>query len=136
MSKQIRFKYNDEEYTLEYSRATAQQIEKAGFSVDQVQSQPNIQIPLLIQGAFLCHHRRIKEDVLNSIVKKLGSKEELIAKLVEMYADTTQTLFDEPEEKEGNLNWEANWQNHQSLPKKKHLQVFLKEYCLTISQLA
>lgn len=109
MSKQIRFNYDGLEYVLEYSRATAQQVEKAGFSLEQLRTQPNIQIPLLIQGAFLCHHRRISENVLNSIVNRLGSKEELVAKLAEMYADTTQTLFDEPEEKEGNLNWEANW---------------------------
>lgn len=109
MSKQIRFRFDDTEYVLEYSRATAQQIEKAGFSLDQLQVQPNIQIPLLIQGAFLCHHRRIKEDTLNTIVNKLGSKEELVAKLVEMYADTTQTLFDDPGDKEGNVSWEANW---------------------------
>lgn len=109
MSKQIKFNYDGMEYILEYSRATAQQVEKAGFSLEQLQAQPNIQIPLLIQGAFLCHHRRIKEDVLNSIIKRLGGKEDLVAKIVEMYADTTQTLFDDPEENEGNLKWEANW---------------------------
>jgi len=107
MSKQIKFKYDGLEYTLEYSRNTAQQIEKAGFSLEQLQIQPNVQIPLLIQGAFLAHHRRIKEETLNAIIKRLAGKEELIAKLVEMYADTTQTLFDDPDE--GNLEWEANW---------------------------
>lgn len=108
MSKQITFKFDGMEYTLEYSRATAQQVEKAGFSLEQLQVQPNIQIPLLIQGAFLAHHKRIKEETLNTIVKRLAGKEELIAKLVEMYADTTQTLFDDPGE-EGNVQWEANW---------------------------
>ena len=107
MSKQIKFKYDGLEYTLEYSRATAQQIEKAGFSLEQLQVQPNVQIPLLIQGAFLAHHRRIKDETMNAIIKRLAGKEELIAKLVEMYADTTQTLFDDPDE--GNLEWEANW---------------------------
>lgn len=109
MSKQIRFKYEDTEYVLEYSRATAQQIEKAGFSLEKLKEQPNIQLPMLIQGAFLCHHRRIKDETLNTIINKLAAKEELIAKLVEMYADTTQTLFDEPNNDEGNLDWEANW---------------------------
>jgi hypothetical protein len=107
MSKQIKFKYDGLEYTLEYSRATAQQIEKAGFSLEQLQVQPNVQIPLLIQGAFLAHHRRIKDETMNAIIKRLAGKEELIAKLVEMYAETTQTLFDDPDE--GNLEWEANW---------------------------
>ena len=107
MSKQIKFKYDGLEYTLEYSRATAQQIEKAGFSLEQLQVQPNVQIPLLIQGAFLAHHRRIKDETMNAIIKRLAGKDELIAKLVEMYADTTQTLFDDPDE--GNLEWEANW---------------------------
>lgn len=107
MSKQIKFKYEGLEYTLEYSRATAQQVEKAGFSLEQLQVQPNVQIPLLIQGAFLAHHRRIKDETMNAIIKRLAGKEELIAKLVEMYAETTQTLFDDPDE--GNLEWEANW---------------------------
>lgn len=107
MAKQIKIKFNDEEYILEYSRNTAKVMERAGFDVNAIGTMPNIQIPLLFQGAFLTHHKRLKEAEINAIWKQLKGKEELITKLAEMYGDTANTLLDEPEGEEGNASWEV-----------------------------
>ena len=41
--------------------------------------------------------------------KKMTNKEDLISKLAEMYNDPLQTLIEEPEENEGNVNWTASF---------------------------
>ena len=43
---------NGHAYTLEYNRRTAQLIEKQGFTLDALTSQPNTMIPLLVWGRF------------------------------------------------------------------------------------
>ena len=107
MSQQIRVSFNDEEYTLEYTRATAKAMEKNGFDINAISSQPNTMIPLLFAGAFLAHHRRLNEDKVNAIFNKMTNKENLIAKLVEMYAETVTTLLEDAEGEQGNASWEV-----------------------------
>ena len=60
-------------------------------------------------GAFLAHHRFVKEDVINNIYTKLTKKEDLIGKLAEMYNEPIMALVEEPEEDKGNVNWTATW---------------------------
>ena len=49
-------------------------------------------------------------DVMpTEIFSKMSDKENLIAKLAEMYNEPIMTLLDEPSEKEGNVNWTVNW---------------------------
>ena len=107
MPKQIMITYNDEDYILEYTRATAKIMERNGFDVNEISSKPNIQIPMLFQGAFLCHHKRTKEETIDAIFKKLTNKEDLIAKLVEMYAETVTTLLEDPDPEQGNVSWKV-----------------------------
>jgi len=107
MAQQIRVSFNDEEYTLEYTRATAKAMEKGGFDINAISSQPNTMIPLLFAGAFLCHHRKVKEETINAIFNKMTNKEALINKLVEMYADTVTTLLEDAEGEQGNASWEV-----------------------------
>lgn len=107
MSQQIRVSFNDEEYTLEYTRATAKAMEKGGFDINAISSQPNTMIPLLFAGAFLAHHRKLKEETVNAIFNKMTNKENLIAKLVEMYAETVTTLLEDAEGEQGNASWEV-----------------------------
>ena len=107
MAQQIRVSFNDEDYTLEYTRATAKAMEKGGFDINEIGSQPNTMIPLLFAGAFLCHHRKAKEETINAIFNKMTNKEALITKLVEMYAETVTSLLEDPEEEQGNASWEV-----------------------------
>lgn len=93
-----------ETYTLEFTRKTVSQMEKQGFVAEDVTKKPASMLPVLFAGAFLAHHRFVKQDVIDSIYARLGNKEELIGKLVEMYSEPIMTLLSDPDD-EGNLTW-------------------------------
>lgn len=109
MAKQLIFTYEDKEYTLEYTRRTVAEMEKKGFIASDITDKPMTTLPALFAGAFLAHHRFVKEDVINNIYSKLTKKEDLIGKLAEMYNEPIMALVEEPEEDKGNLNWTATW---------------------------
>lgn len=108
MATKITITYQRKEYILEYTRATAAQIEDQGFVFDQIGEKPAKMIPLLFYGAFLRHNRGIKRNLVDEIYDKLvdkasdGEKQGIVATLAEMYADTVQTLTDTTEVDEGN----------------------------------
>ena len=109
MAKQLIFTYEDKEYTLEYTRRTVAEMEKKGFIDSDITDKPMTTLPALFAGAFLAHHRFVKEDVIDTIYNKLTKKEELIGALAEMYNEPIMALVEEPEEDKGNLNWTATW---------------------------
>lgn len=111
MAKTIEFKASDGmTYTLEFSRRTVSDMERAGFRLNDISDKPVTSYPLLIRGAFKCHHRKMKEDEIDKIYSALRNKDAFIEKLAEMYADTVNSLFDEPEEDEKNaVDWKANF---------------------------
>ena len=109
MAKQLIFIYEDKEYTLEYTRRTVAEMEKKGFIASDITDKPMTTLPALFAGAFLAHHRFVKEDVINKIYSKLTKKEDLISKLAEMYNEPILALIEEPENTEGNLDWTATW---------------------------
>lgn len=109
MAKQLIFEFDGKEYTLEYTRRTVAEMEKKGFIASDITDKPMTTLPALFAGAFLAHHRFVKEDVINDIYSKLTKKEDLIGKLAEMYNEPIMALVEEPEENEGNVNWTATW---------------------------
>lgn len=109
MSKQLTFTFEDKEYTLEYTRRTVAEMEKKGFIASEITEKPMSTLPALFAGAFLAHHRFVKEDIINDIYSKLTKKEDLIGKLAEMYNEPILALVEEPEKAEGNLDWTATW---------------------------
>lgn len=109
MAKQLKFTYNDKEYTLEFTRRTVQEMEKRGFVASDVENKPMSTLPALFAGAFLAHHRWEKQETIDAIYSKLTDKEALIGKLAEMYNEPILALVEEPEESEGNVAWTANW---------------------------
>lgn len=109
MSKQLRFTYEGNEYTLEFTRKSIETMEKSGFVVSDITTKPMTVLPALFAGAFLAHHRLVKQTVIDAIFSKLTNKEDLIGKLAEMYNEPIMALMDEPEEAEGNVDWTASW---------------------------
>ena len=104
MANNVQFECEGVEYTLEFSRRTQSQMERAGFQLDEIGSKPQTMIPMLFRGAFIMHHPRIKEEQVNHIYKCLDQKEELIHELINCYTAVTETLFEEPEE-EKKVTW-------------------------------
>ncbi len=109
MAKQLKFTYNDKQYTLEFTRRTVQEMEKKGFIAAEVETKPMSTLPALFEGAFLAHHRFEKKEVIDAIFSNMTKKDELIGKLAEMYNEPIMALVEEPEESEGNVSWTASW---------------------------
>ena len=109
MAKQLSFEFDGKEYILEYTRRTVAEMEKKGFIASDITDKPMTTLPALFAGAFLAHHRFVKEDVINDIYSKLTKKEDLIGKLAEMYNEPIMALVEEPDGDVGNVNWTATW---------------------------
>lgn len=109
MAKQLRFTYEDKDYTLEYTRRTVTQMEKNGFVASDIEVKPMSTLPELFAGAFMAHHRFVKREVIDAIYNKMPRKEELIGKLSEMYNEPLMTLIAEPEESAGNVDWTTDF---------------------------
>lgn len=109
MAKQLRFTYEGKDYTLEFTRKTVTEMERRGFIASEVEDKPMTTLPALFEGAFLAHHRFEKKEVIHAIYDRMTNKEDLIGKLAEMYNEPIMSLVEEPEEKEGNVEWTASW---------------------------
>lgn len=109
MAKTLEFTYKGKDYVLEYTRRSVQEMEKRGFVAADADTKPVTILPMMFEGAFLAHHRFEKKEVIDEIFSKMTDKENLIAKLAEMYNEPVVALLDEPDEKEGNVNWTVNW---------------------------
>lgn len=109
MAKTVSFDYKNTHYTLGFNRNTAVLLEQQGFTVEEMMEKPNALIPVLFYCAFQQYHRGIKRNLVDEIFEKLPNKRDLMLVLVEAYRETSDTLFDEPENgDEGNLTWEQN----------------------------
>ena len=94
------------EYVLEYNRQSVQQIERLGFSIDEIGKKPMTMFPLMFRGAFLVNCRYVKEKEINEIYDKMKKKDELHNTLVTMISECYETLTDSDEDAEGNVGWE------------------------------
>lgn len=108
MATKITLSYKGTDYELEYTRNSVRQMESQGFVLDQISDKPMTMIPMLVYGAFMKHHKGIKrslvDEIYERIANKLGDGENgFIQTLLEMYADTVNTLTDNDPSEEGNL---------------------------------
>ena len=107
MSTTVTITYQKQQYVLEYSRNAVKQLEQQGFVVDQLGEKPMTMVPLLVYGAFMKNHKGIKralvDEIYEHIVDKIGDGEDgFIQVLLEMYAETVNTLTDTSAVDEGN----------------------------------
>lgn len=109
MAKRIKIEYDGVKYTLEYSRKTVQVMEEAGFRIDEMDSMPMTMLPKLFSGAFLMHHSRVKQDLVDEIFDAQKGKVKLLHALTELYSEPFKAMFGEDgedeDEDEGNFDW-------------------------------
>lgn len=103
MAKSLTFTYGSEDYTLGFTLRTVQQMEQAGFVLDEITTKPSIRIPELVYGAFIANHKGIKRKLVDEIYSEFNNKDGLLKALVEMYDEARDSLVDE-----GNLDWTMN----------------------------
>lgn len=109
MAKQIVLKHEGKEYTLEFNRKSIQAMERSGFIFSEIGDKIATTLPVLFEGAFYVHHRFLDKRVINEMYDRITNKEEFLLRLTEMYKEPLVALMEEPEESEGNIEWEASW---------------------------
>lgn len=97
MATTIKFSYNGQDYTLEYTRKTVVALEQLGFSPKDAIDKPTYAIPLLFAGAFKAHHPLLRSEVIDDILKSLDDKSKLFETLITMYQEPLESLISEPE---------------------------------------
>ena len=111
MATQIKISYKGENYILEYTRQAAAQIESQGFDLSKASSQPNIMIPLLVQGAFMKHNRGMKrakvDEIFEHLTEKTREDESFLGVLMDMYSDTLTSLTEEAKDEGNAATWEV-----------------------------
>ena len=109
MSKQIRFEYENKQYTLEYSLRTASRANEDGFVLDEMGNKPALMIPKLVYWAFVKNHKGITRQQTDAIYAWIRDKNGFITALAEMYAEAVNALIDDDDEDAtGNANWTLN----------------------------
>lgn len=109
VAKTITFTYKGKEYTLEFDRKQVERMERQGFNISEIDAKPMSLLPRLFAGAFQKHHRNLNPELIEEMLSQFTNRDALFGKLSEMYSDPVLTLFEEPEENEGNINWDPNW---------------------------
>lgn len=109
MNKEIDVKHKGKEYTLTFTRKSVERMENMGFVASDVRTKPVSVLPQLFAGAFIANHKFTPQETIDDIFETIKNKQELLSKLSEMYNDTVESLFDEPEDDEGNATWTASW---------------------------
>ena len=109
MAKEISFEFEGTRYTLAFTKMSVRAMTSNGFAPSMVTEKPAIGVPALFRGAFLANHKWIKDDLKDKIYEHMPMKQDLIAKLLEMYAEVINEMFDEPEDDEKKVTWDSNF---------------------------
>jgi hypothetical protein len=111
MMKEISFTYEGAKYTLAFNRQTVQQLSQLGFRSNMITEQPEIGVPMLFRGAFMVHHRNMRNEQKDKIYESITNRRQLIEQLYIMYLEPINAMLEEPEEGDEakNVTWEANF---------------------------
>ena len=106
----MKLTFEGQDYTLEFTRNSIKRMEESGFVLSEVSSKPMSNLPILFAGSFLANHKWVKQDTIDKIFENMTNKEDCMIKLIEMYSEPMEAMFDEPQgETEKNAVWEANF---------------------------
>lgn len=110
MAKQIRFKYEDTDYTLEFNRRAVRDMEAAGFDISAVDRKPLTFMSTLFAGAFKMHHRFVKANKIDEMQGLFADKDKLVERLMEMYTETLDSVSNNSgdSDKENLIAWSTN----------------------------
>lgn len=96
----IKFTYKDVDYTLGFTLASIEQMERAGFVIGELGDKTATRVRELFYGAFIAYHKGIKRKLVDEIYDNLADKENLILGLAELYNEAGESLIES-----GNVSW-------------------------------
>lgn len=103
----IKFRYEGQEFLLDFDRASVELLEKSGFVFNSYTEHIATMQPILFRGAFFKNHKFAKGLKYDEMWASIKNKKAFQNALLEMVAETYQTLMADEEEQEGNENWEV-----------------------------
>jgi len=101
----IVFEHKGTQYTLEFTRDAIKQMERVGFSIENAANQPITSLLTLFKGAFIAHHPRTSQTVIDEIWENLGDKDGLFEALANLYNEPMEALMKEPEDESKKITW-------------------------------
>ena len=69
MAKTLKFLYEGQEITLEFTRKSVEIMESNGFNLSAAAEKPMTTLPALFAGSFLAHHKYMKKEKIESETK-------------------------------------------------------------------
>ncbi len=103
----IVFEHKGTNYTLEFTRDAVKQMERSGFSIENASSQPVSSLLILFKGAFIAHHPRTSQAVIDEIWENLGDKDGLFEALANLYNEPIEALMKEPDDSSKKIAWKV-----------------------------
>lgn len=105
----ISFDYNGKHYCLEYTRATVQMMERAGFCPNDIDQKPALRLEQMWAGAFLKNHRNVSDRVISELLDKMGDRKKLFSILQDMISETYNALVEDNDTDEGDQGNVVSW---------------------------
>ena len=96
----INFTYKNVDYTLGFTLASIEQMERAGFVLSELGTKTATRSKELFYGSFIANHKGIKRKLVDEIYESLSDKEGLILGLAELYNEAGESLIES-----GNVSW-------------------------------
>ena len=78
------FEYENQKYTLEYTRESIALMEKQGFLAEDIVAKPMLMLPLAFEGLFYKNHRNINKPKIDEIFDLFKDKSKLINTIIKM----------------------------------------------------
>jgi len=107
MNKKLEFDYDGTHYTLEYNREAIKYMESQGFVLSQFQDKFNTMLDIAFVAAFLKNHKRVNGKLVEEIYSHIHDKVALSQSLIEMYAETYNSMLDDTDATDDtkNIEW-------------------------------
>lgn len=106
MEKTLRFKIDNEEYKLAFTRETVIATENMGFNIMNIAEKPVTSLTYLWRGAFLEYHGTLTYAEMDELLNKVKHKG-LLDALLDLYNAPIISLMDEENEKNA-VEWTVN----------------------------
>lgn len=100
----ITFDYKDNSYTLEFDRDSVRKTEQMGLRINEIGNMPATMFPILFEGAFIKHHRRVPKKTIDEIFNSMSDAQDLLGEMVNMYMDALNSMLDDDDESK-NVKW-------------------------------
>lgn len=93
-------------YELAYNRSSLVRMEKEGFDLKKIETEPLFQITLLIRGAFYKNHPSLSNDEIDAICDDIGGMDGLVKELLSLYENGLMILSGQDKQDAKNFKWE------------------------------